>query len=497
MKTKLKKIFNEYLKWSPPKIFVILTLLIFILFIGIITFRLDNDFWFLINTGKHILTNGFPLVEPFTIHTDLNFIVQQWLTDVIFYLIYNKFGVYVIYIFVNIINIIIVTLIYKLSMLISDNKVKLSVCITIIIDLLLSISFITTRPQIFDIILLLTELYLLELYIKKNNKLYLIGLPIISLLMINLHSSLWLMIFVFLLPYYVEKIILKEKYKLKPLILVTIIMILVGFINPYGIDSITYLFNSYGVKEINNLVGEMKPLTISNGLGAYILIFIVLLSYYYNKKNNKLRYLLLTLGTCYLAMSHVKGLLFFQVCSVLSLSYNFKNIFKEEKKQHSFYKEKKINYSLFILLILFIAIYGYNLYHKELKQSTQPYLYEIAEYLDNNATKDIKLYTDYNNGGYLEYRGYKCYLDPRAEVFLKSNNKKEDILIEWYNLQTGKINYKEFINKYNFDYLVVEETDILYNYLEDSEYEIIFEKELGNYFYEEKLTSRIYKKKDK
>jgi len=114
----------------------------------------------------------------------------------------------------------------------------------------------------------------------------------------------------------------------------------------------------------------------------------------------------------------------------------------------------------------------------DLKNKTQPYLYEIANYLDENATKDIKLYTNYNDGGYLEYRGYKCYLDPRAEVFLKQNNKREDILLEYYDVQKIKINGKEFLDKYNFDYLIVTYEDIIYYSLKDDEYEKVYEQEI-------------------
>jgi len=499
MQKKINKFLNNYSNFIPPKIFILLIFTVFTIFISLIFFRIDNDFWFLINTGKHILNNGFPLIEPFTIHANLAFIAQQWLTDIIFYLIYDNFGVYGMFIFISLSNILIIILIYKLSMLVSENKVKISIVITLIINLLLNISFVTTRPQIFDIILLLLEVYLLELYVKRNNKLYLIGLPIISVLMINLHSSLWIMIFVFLIPYYIERILKlsKTSYKLKPLIITTIIMLLLGIINPYGIDAIKYLFGSYGIDEINSMVGEMHPVVISSGLAIFVVIFIGLLSYYYNKGNNKLRYLLLFLGTCYLGLSHYKGLIFFLICTILSYSHNFKNLFQEKSTPKTWYQEKIMNVFLIIIFLIALTLYGYTLSNIKLEKKSQTHLYEVANYLENNVDKDIKLYTGYNDGPYLEYRGYKCYLDTRAEVFLKSNNKKEDILMEYYKLQTGKLNYKEFLNKYNFDYLVVSEQDILYYNLEEDKYKIVYQQAIKHYIYdEETINYRIYKKKD-
>ena len=78
-------------------------------------------------------------------------------------------------------------------------------------------------------------------------------------------------------------------------------------------------------------------------------------------------------------------------------------------------------------------------------------------------------------------------------MFLKSNNKKEDIFIEYYDLQKHNIEINEFLNKYNFDYLVVSRDDVLYNYLESSnDYVNVYEKEFNG---EETEIYRVYKKK--
>lgn len=494
-KEKIVTALKNYSNWTPPKILVFLTISLFVVIINLNFTRLDNDFWFLINTGKHILNSGFPTIEPFTIHADLQFVVQQWLTDVIFYLIYSKFNIYGMFIFMSIMNILIAYLIYKTCLLLSNNKVKISIIMTILVDLIFSISFVTTRPQLFDVLLLLTELYLLESYFKKDNKKYLLGLPVVSLLMINLHSSLWTMIFVFLLPYYAEIVLKfkKEKNRLKQLISITIIMLLIGLLNPYGIESIKYLFTSYGIEVINNYVSEMLPITVTSHLILFIYIFIVLISFYYNKGNNKIRYFFLTLGTCYLGLSHYKGYLFFIIASVLPLSYNFKEVFKEQNEvKYDLGSYKK--YLIMLFLIYSLGIYAAFFFTVDIKERAKPYLYEVSDYLDENATKDIKLYTSYESGSYLEYRGYKCYIDPRAEVFLKANNKKEDILDEYYKLQTEDYDYEAFLTKYDFDYLVVTESDKLYNYMDKTNYEMVYEKLTKTPFQKEKLNIRIYKR---
>ena len=113
----------------------------------------------------------------------------------------------------------------------------------------------------------------------------------------------------------------------------------------------------------------------------------------------------------------------------------------------------------------------------------KPDVIDIADYLDNNnQIESPRLYTSFMDGSYLEYRGYNCYLDPRAELFIKSNNKKKDILEEWFDVQKGKISYKKFLSEYDFDYLVIKkENDIFYynfNNYDSMNYKKIFDNEL-------------------
>lgn len=478
---KVKDFLSVYATWRPSKIVVLLLLLIPTFWFALFEFKLDNDIWFLLNTGENILKEGFTRIEPFTMHVDFSYMSQQWLSSVIFYLIYNNLGIHGMLCFVILMNIMIVFLLYRLLLLITNNKVKVSIIITLLTDIMLLFTFITTRPQIFDIIFFLIEIYCLELYVKNSNKKSLVLLPIISLLLINFHASMWLLFFVFILPYIGEwiynKIKHKNIYNIKPIFIALFISFSLGFINPYKVDAIKYLFNSYGIDYINNFIMEMMPVTIDKSIMIYAYIFLILFSYYYNKNKNVCRYLFFFLGTLYLGLSHYKGLLFLFITSILSLGYNFKDIFKESIKEM---KVTKLNYFIYSEIILFmLLIIGFNI---DIKYEKEMDIYKVVNYLDQELVNegifkdDLDLYVDYNNGGYLEYRGYLAYVDPRAEIFLKSNNKKEDIIKEYYDLQKGLLDYREFLNKYNFIYLLVGNDDVLFvNISESDGYKRIYE----------------------
>ena len=90
MKQKLKKLVQKIKHFNVCKPLWLLFILVPVSFSFFVAKFADNDFWFLINTGRYILNHGFPVIEPFTIHQGLSFVVQQWLTDVIFFFIYDS-----------------------------------------------------------------------------------------------------------------------------------------------------------------------------------------------------------------------------------------------------------------------------------------------------------------------------------------------------------------------------------------------------------------------
>lgn len=498
----MKKLINRLKNYHPCKPLALLYLLLPIA-ISFFSLRIiDNDFWFLINTGRYLTEHPFPTIEPFTIHNNLSFVIQQWLTDVIFYGIYHTFGHLGIIILMFIMNILIMYLIYKICMLISDNRLSLSIIITNVISFLLLIFYIRTRPQIFDFAILLTEIYLLEKYIREKKNKYLLFLPVLSLLLINLHASSWFMLFLFMLPYLIDSFKFKigflkgEGYKKKKLFLILIPMFLVGFLNPYTIKAITYIFTSFGDKCINSIVNEMKPMFkigLLNGSILLLTITIVIVTNIIKHKNIKVRYLCLQLGTLLLGLQSAKGFSFLLIGGIFPLAYYYKDNFKKYKEEYNYSKEFKLKYASIFIIVLFIPLLISLNTDKVVFQSNN--ITNITAYLDKNVNKDkVILYTDYDTGGYLEWHQYKVYLDPRAEIFLKSNNKQKDILYEYYDLQHNKLKIEDFINHYNFTHFIVYKDDVLYNYLKNNkDYKLLYKEESKT---NKKVVYYLFEKKD-
>ena len=381
--------------------------------------------------------------------------MQQWLTSVLFFLINNFFGSIGLLVFEIIVLFLIEFVLYKLCKLISDNK-KLSCIISVIISAIIVIlGFIDIRPQIITYLILLLFIYIIECYLKTKNKKILFVLPILSILQINFHAAMWCFLFVFSIPFLIESLVKKRKDYY--FIILLLVSFLCGLINPYGINSITYILKSSNYY-INEWVGEMHHpdgLSLTTILMLIILFinFIIYLRYY--KKNNsiKVSYLLLLFGSLALSQVAMKSYIFFFVFALYPLAYYLKD-FKINTKWLIYLR---IIYTTIIVgsFITVLAFSNHILIDRD--QNIQ----NAGKYLkDNYDIENIQMYNSYYTGPYLEYIGIKTYIDSRAELFLKKMNKKDDIFEENYKLRTGHIKIQELIKKYNFTHLLFSKSDI-------------------------------------
>jgi len=462
-------------------------ILIILMFLPCLLIRrvLDNDTWFLLNSGRYVMEHGLPYIEPFSIHENLDFVLQQWLTDVIFWNIYDKFGENGLFLLVIVCYAVIIYLMYKLTMKVSNGNFFVSFLITLLAGILI-FTYMVTRPTIFTIIIVMVELNILESYVITGKNKYLIVLPILSLMMINLHAALWPMLFVIMLPYIVSSFkfnigIIKNKgFNNKFLLLTVSAMILIAFVNPYRLDAMTYLIRSAGYPNMKNIIEIQHPY-VMNFIGAiiYIYIFLIALVYIlYRNGKTKFRYFLLTTGTIFMVLISIRNVTYFGICSMFPLAYYLKD-FTLTKNVTSTKKNNKLRVVL-ICLIIIIIITGN--YYKNIKNNT------YLEYLNLNNTIDyifenediatMVLYTGFNEGSLVQFRGLPSYIDPRAEVYFKKHNNKEDIFNEYFDLKGGKVYYKDILDKYGFTHLIVPNGEFLSTYLKnDSDYSAVYEND--------------------
>ena len=242
-------------------------------------------------------------------------------------------------------------------------------------------------------------------------------------------------------------------------------MILVAFLNPYGIDSLFYLFRSISNSSLYHVVTEMRIPDIHtfSGIVSYFCLFLVWLGYLiFTSGKLQLRHFLLLIGTTYLAISSWRGLAFFLMAAIYPLAYYFRS---------HFYQVRDLSFSIRQYIPIVVAIIFLGIIPLTLILSSDGIVMNSAnqEGIDYLLKKEdpnqVRLYCAYGECSYAEYKGLAVYIDSRAEVFIKENNQQADILDELFYLQNHALNYRNFLEKYQFTHLLVTEDDYLYQLL--------------------------------
>ena len=194
MNAKVKTVFS---------ILAIISIILFCFSISPVT--LQNDTFYTIKVGEHIVQNGIDMQDPFSWHEGLAYTYPHWLYDVGMYLIYQVGGMVGIYLSTVILACILGIVIYLINCKLSKNQL-VSFIMTLAVMYLLK-NFIAARAQLVTFILFALTVLCIEQYLQTKKKRYAVCLIVIPILIANLHCAVWPFYFVIYLPYIAEYII--------------------------------------------------------------------------------------------------------------------------------------------------------------------------------------------------------------------------------------------------------------------------------------------------
>ena len=483
---------------DAPKWFKIILVLFPLIGIAIINTGFHNDLYFLFPTGEYILNNGFPHTDFLSMHSDMKIVVQQWLSSIIFYYVYSALENTGITAMIYICYVALVFLVFKLLVTITDNF-SVSVAFSFVICILMAAMYEVARPQIFTYLIIISELLCLEKFVKTKKNYHLFFIPVLSVLLVNLHSAMWAMLFVFAAPYAVAALPIKiGKIKQTPccsfvkLLVCGIVTFAAGFLNPYGWEAMAYVLTSFGLGDINLRVYEMSQTTLSSGSGAFffaVLAILVIVAIIKKERFFTTRFVLLFAGTLLLALLNIKSIAYFLIVSVPAYSYLVKSAevtLPKPKDNKSAVPNKKRIALLCALIVAFgalavvLAVRPIQPAQENVKseKSVYEYMDEMTEILDQ-SDEEVVLFAGFDWGQYLEFKGYHPYIDGRAELFMKQNNGYFDYLNEYNQIINGSLYYNDFVDKYHFNYLIVSEREICFlsSLKHDPDFEILVDSD--------------------
>ncbi len=458
-------------KSKVTNIHLFLAMIIFIIGIYMIGISRDietYDYWWHIKAGEYMVNNNtVPVKDLFSwygVTNSLEWMSHEWLSEILLYLPYMIFGQASGYLIASIMFIFTGILLYLLNI---DNYKKnpIFTLLWIVLGVVVIMPTFNPRPHMFSFILFLLTLKILFNFLKKENDKFIWIIPAISLVWSNLHggsSNLpYVLCIMVILTGLMDKdfkyISLKKlkKYKVKTLIIVSILSIFAIAINPHGIKMVFYPYLNMGDTLMLNVIQEWRApdLKTITDLPIYILIFAIYFIFLKREKSIDFKDLIIILAFTYLTFKSVRFSPFlYGVSSFVIFDYIKK---KDE--------DLKILYIGLLLIGLLFIIFNVPSTITSLKTFAETKL--VSEnIIDGIKENDIKkIYNAYNTGGYLIYNDIKPFIDGRADVYSKYTLK------DYHLIETMTGNAKELILKYEFDSFLVERGTTIYNYLEDNE----------------------------
>lgn len=480
-------------------IFNIMALILIAIFcFAISPITLQNDTFYTIKIGEHILENGIDMRDPFSYH-NIEYTYPHWLYDVCIYLIYSMGGQVGIYISTIVLSIILGISIYLTNVKLSKNNFT-SFIITIGAMYLLR-NFIAARAQLVTFILFVFTIYFIEQFLETKKKRYVIGLVIIPIIIANIHVAVFPFYFILYLPYIVEYMIyilsnakivictskikslhkkikkvqdqaeieniknkilnleqknqyLQERYKkqhdnpykiklkgndtVKILILIMIICIFTGLLTPLGTTPYTYLVKTMQGNTTQN-ISEHLPLTLINNQEYMCVLAVFLAILVFTDTKIRLSDLFMLAGLTLLTFSSRRQeSMFIIMCSYILnrlICSMFNKYQPDDCKKAIRAMCRPLGMISTIAIMLTLSIYVYKPKIGNHFIDEKTYPVDAATYIvDNLDIKNIRLYNDYNYGSYLLFRGIPVFVDSRADLYTPEFNDGVTVFNDFLSL---------------------------------------------------------------
>lgn len=461
------------------------------IFIGVLFVPciVNNDVWFLLSDGRYLMQYGFPYTEPFSMHAGLSFVMQQWLFALGLWKLYTSFGIPGLYAFSYVSCALLVAVFFLLARVVSGGRELVPAVLAGAAGILIA-EVSCQRPQMASTLLLLLEVLALEYFGRRKKRLpAFFLLPVLSVLIVNLHAALWPMALVVLLPYLAAALVSRRLpavsrrfapellFSLRELLGLFFLVLAAGLLNPYGTDAMLYSLRSYGDEDIQGIINEMAPLAIRGMHYSFLLPLYFVLTAVYARCRLRLSLILLAAGMGAMSLLSVRSALlaiFFVLLPLVSLSDRFPYTRLYASFRTSTRRERRELFTIGLLLLVFIFYMA--LPRLRTPYVISPYLAEAVDIMREQAPAGTSVYADFNDGPYVEFMGFRPYIDARAEVYTKRLNHKKDYFHEYRQEREGMIDYREFLARYDFPWLIVHEAEPLYYQLpHEKGYELFYD----------------------
>ena len=458
-----------------------ITLSFIFLFFSISLFLLlflisDSDYYWHIKAGEYMFNNGLLREDVFSWYVSGKYwMSHEWLYEIYLYILKYFFGNFHMLLY----GFGCIFLLFLILFLGNKNGYKKNIPFSLIwiILFLILIGFIQARPHLFSFSLLaITIWFLYDLYKNENSK-KIYFLPVVSILWSNVHGGSSNLVYLFCFIFFSVGLFKfnfgkfkAERFNKKQLVkylLIGIVSFICISINIHGIKMLSYPYENMADSIMLNNIVEWQPtnLNIISHYLYFILLFVIVIVMLISKKKIEFIDLILFGISIYLGLKSIR----FWGYTYIIMSFVIFNYITGRKY------DKGSCCCICIIGIIFAGFFIFNYNSIEKNINTRVLSTKVIESIKNENPK--RLYNMYDYGGELIFNDIDVFIDGRADLYSKYN------YVDYLNISKLENDYVDLINKYNFDYFLVDKEYPIYTYLKynDDYNKVIEEKNVVLY----------------
>lgn len=462
------------------KIRILSILSIVLLCIGVTSKEFQNDTFYIIKLGNDIFEHGINLVDYHCWVTDLQYTYPHFLYDIFIYLIYDNFGDFGVYAFTILCFIFLVLCIYFINL--KTNKNEFMAFFVSFVSIIAFGVFATARSQLLSYIILILEVYFIENLMKYGKKKYIFYLVILSLLLANIHATIWLFYFVLFLPFIGEHIIslIVSKYNLKVnkkliinkvsnfkmLMFSFVLSFAMGIFNPSRI-CYTYVIRIM-LGNSQSVINEHLPLVVIQNPLFIGLVSLLLLILIFTNVKIKLKEIFMIGGLILMSLISSRHVSLFYLIGSLYISVICTRclILKKDRTLDVLFNIIVNNKVVYIVIVLIICSISYINFYDNFKDdyiNEKDYPVSAVKYIKKNINLDnFRVYNGYGYGSYMLFNDIPVFIDSRCDLYLNEFTNV-NIFNDAINIVN---NYEKIFDKYNVNYVLINNNHVLCNLLE-------------------------------
>ena len=466
---------------ARQRIFLIASaILVAVVAIMSVKIGLQNDTFYTIKVGEHIMQHGIDGIDPFSYH-NLPYTYPHWLFDVTIYSIYHVFGFAGIYFVTCILAVALGLLIYYVCSRLSHNKI--AAFIVTLISLVLLNGFLTARAQLVSYILLLLAVYFIERFLSTGHKRYAIGLVIIPAIIANVHAAVYPFYFILFMPYIAAglagnficrrrqvetttilgRLVISQQPRTKWLLLIVVLALIAGLATPIGLTPYTYAIKS-ALGTTMSYIAEHQPTVLAATTLFTVTIILSILILIFTRQKIRLSDCLMVGGLFLMALSSNRHIALLALIGTIPATKYLAELLQSKNANG---RQIANRFALLTaglaaasaaICTMALVVLAPKLESKMISKDTYPV--EAAKFIKSHIDlKKARFYNPYFIGSYLLYNDIPVFIDSRADVYDPKfhGDKNKDVFMDEHYLNTlTHTYYEDIFKKYKITHALVD-----------------------------------------